>query len=81
MVQPLTMLLGMPPQSEKALALIEMIVEKNPEKSVQASAIYAVADFYKNRSEPRGRTAPLDADALAKKPKRASSGSRRIMRT
>jgi hypothetical protein len=67
MVQPLTMLLGMPAQSEKALALVEMIVDKNPEKSVQASAIYAVADFYKNRSEPRGRSAPSDADALAKK--------------
>ena len=52
-----------------------MIVDKNPEKSVQASALYAVADFYKNRSEPRGRAAPADADALAKK---AEDGFERI---
>jgi hypothetical protein len=75
MVAHLTMMLGTAPYSEKAQALIETIIAKNPEKSVQASALYAVADFYKNKSEPRGRPAPGDADALAKK---AEDGFERI---
>jgi hypothetical protein len=63
-VAPLTMLGNSDP---KAFDLIEIIATKNPNKPVQASALYAVADFYKNKSEPRGKTAPADADELAKK--------------
>jgi len=50
-IPPLTMLGNSDP---KAFELIEIIATKNPEKAVQASALYAVADFYKNKSEPRG---------------------------
>jgi len=63
-IPPLTMLGNSDP---KAFELIETIATKNPNKPVQASAIYAVADYYKNKSEPRGRAAPEDADELAKK--------------
>ena len=65
---PLQMLANIPGEADQAFKLLETIAEKNPEKSVQASAIYSVADFYKNKSEPRGGKAPsADAEELAKK--------------
>jgi len=56
---------------------LELIAEKNPTKSVQAAALFAVADFYKNKSEPRRGAPPMDADALAKK---AEAGFERILK-
>lgn len=81
MIQPLTVLAATTPRpgasdedvakakerSAKAVTLLELIGAKSPEKPIQASAWFAIADFYKNKSEPRGKAPPPDADELARK--------------
>lgn len=74
MIGQLTALAMVDPQ---AIATLEMIAEKNPTKSVQAAALFAVADSYKNRAEPRRGAPPPDADELAKK---AEAGFERLQR-
>jgi hypothetical protein len=54
-------------RSAQALALVETILEKNPDKSVQATVLFGVGESYKNRAEPYGRKPPSDAEELAKK--------------
>jgi hypothetical protein len=61
----------------KALDTLESIVTKSPHKSVQAAAVMAVADHYKNRAEPYGRKPPDDADELMKK---AEVGYERVVK-
>src|SRR5262245_48680642 len=59
----------------KALETLETIAEKSPHKSVQAAAVFAIAESYKNKAEPYGRPAPPDAEDLAKK---AEAGFERV---
>jgi hypothetical protein len=68
LMSPLNMLAQRDP---KALETMALIAEKNPNKPVQAAAIFAMADFYKNKAEPYGRKPPADADELAKKAEEA----------
>jgi hypothetical protein len=74
MIPQITMLAAMDP---KAIEILELVAEKNPTKSVQAAALFAVADFYKNRAEPRRGSPPPDADELAKK---AEAGFERLQK-
>jgi hypothetical protein len=73
-VPQLTMMAGSDPQ---AIETLELIADKNPTKSVQATALFAVADYYKNKAEPRRGAPPEDADALAQK---AEAGFERILK-
>jgi hypothetical protein len=74
MIPQITMLAATDP---KAIEILELVAEKNPTKSVQAGALFAVADFYKNRAEPRRGPPPPDADELAKK---AEAGFERLQK-
>ena len=56
---------------------LETIAAKNPHKPVQAAAVFAIAEFYKNKGEPYGRKAPDDADELIKK---AEAGFERVLK-
>jgi hypothetical protein len=51
----------------KALDTLELIASRNPHKPVQAAAVFAVAEFYKDKAEPYGKRAPADADEWYKK--------------
>jgi hypothetical protein len=51
----------------KALDTLELIADRNPHKPVQAAAVLAVAEFYKDKAEPYGKKPPADADTWLKK--------------
>jgi hypothetical protein len=53
-------------RAAKAVKILEQIAEKNHDKPVQASALFAIANVYKNKAEPYGKSPPADADELAK---------------
>lgn len=74
MIPQITVLAAVDP---KAIEILEMVAERNPTKSVQAAALFAVADSYKTRSEPRRGPLPPDADELAKK---AEAGFERLQK-
>src|SRR5262249_44564875 len=59
----------------KPLDASETIARKNPNKPVQAQALFAIAELYKNKAEPYGKKAPADADELAEK---AEAGFERV---
>lgn len=61
----------------KALDVIESIATKSPHKEVQAGAVFAVAEFYKNKAEPYGKKGPDDAEELMKK---AEAGFERVIK-
>jgi hypothetical protein len=51
----------------KAFDTLELIASRNPHKPVQAAAVLAIAESYKNKAEPYGKKAPADADEWYKK--------------
>jgi hypothetical protein len=51
----------------KALDTLELFASRNPHKPVQAAAVFAVAEFYKDKAEPYGKKAPAEADSWYKK--------------
>jgi hypothetical protein len=71
------MLTMMATSDPKAIDMLDLIAEKNPTKSVRAAALFAVADFYKNKSEPRRGSPPADAEELAQ---RAEARFERILK-